>query len=59
VQLEITPKHEICRIVIEQADGAVTEFRFTGQVEDAALSDERFRFSAPAGVEVITGDLGQ
>ena len=59
VLLEITPKREISRIVIEQADGAVTEFRFTGQVEDAALSDERFRFSAPAGVEVITGDLGQ
>ena len=59
VLLEITPKREISRIVIEEADGAVTEFRFSAQVEDASLSDERFHFSPPPGVEVITGDLGQ
>ena len=33
--------------------------RVQSEIKDAALSDERFRFSAPAGVEVITGDLGQ
>src|SRR6201987_4840458 len=59
VVLEITPNQEIHRLVIEQADGGVTEFRFSGQVEDAPLGDEHFRFSPPAGVEVITGDLGQ
>jgi outer membrane lipoprotein carrier protein len=59
VLLEITPDSTIARIVIEEEDGSVTEYRFSAQQEDVAIADQRFRFSPPRGVEVIEGDLGQ
>lgn len=59
VLLEITPDSQIVRIVIEEPDGAVTEYRFQGQQEDVAIADASFHFVLPAGVEVIEGDLGQ
>ncbi len=59
VLLEITPEHWIGRILIEEVDGSVTEYRFSGQKEDAAVADSRFQFVTPAGVEVIDGDWGQ
>jgi outer membrane lipoprotein carrier protein len=59
VLLEITPEHWIGRILIEEVDGSVTEYRFTNQKEDVAVSDQRFRFTVPSGVEVIDGELGQ
>ena len=58
VVLEITPEDRIARIVIEEADGSVTEFRFSQQQENSQVSDERFRFVPPAGVEVIAGEVG-
>lgn len=59
VQLEITPSNQIARIVIEEGDGATTEYRFSGQKENAEISDDRFRFTPPPGVEVISGEFGQ
>jgi outer membrane lipoprotein carrier protein len=59
VVLEITPEHWIRRIVIEEVDGSVTEYRFSNERADAAIPDERFRFQAPPGAEVIQGELGQ
>ena len=59
VLLEITPEHLIGRILIEEVDGSVTEYRFSGQKEDVAVADSRFQFAAPGGVEVIDGDWGQ
>jgi outer membrane lipoprotein carrier protein len=59
VLLEITPEHWISRILIEEVDGSVTEYRFNSQKEDVAVADQRFQFAAPAGVEVIDGDWGQ
>jgi outer membrane lipoprotein carrier protein len=59
VLLEITPEHWIGRILIEEVDGSITEYRFTSQKEDVAVSDQRFRFAVPSGVEVIDGELGQ
>jgi outer membrane lipoprotein carrier protein len=53
VLLEITPQHEIVRMVIEEVDGAVTDYRFTAQKEDVPISDERFRFHPPAGTETV------
>jgi outer membrane lipoprotein carrier protein len=58
VLLEITPEHWISRIVIEEVDGSVTEYRFNGQRENAPVSDQRFHFVVPDGVEVIEGELG-
>ena len=59
VLLEITPDHQIARIVLEEADGSVTEYRFTDQKEDVAIADQQFRFNPPPGVEVIEGNFGQ
>jgi outer membrane lipoprotein carrier protein len=58
VWLEITPQHRIRRVVIEEVDGAVTEFRFREPQENVSITDERFRFRPPPGVETIeTEDL--
>ncbi len=53
VLLEIATDHQINRIVIEEADGSTTEFRFQNQKENVQLTDQRFRFAAPPGVETI------
>ena len=59
VLLEITPEHWIGRMVIEEADGSVTEYRFSNQKENEPVTDQRFVFAVPDGVEVIDGELGQ
>ena len=53
--LEITPDGFIARIVIEELDGSVTEFRFHQQKENVKLEDEQFRFVPPPGVEIVAG----
>lgn len=58
VLLEITPQNQIARIVLTEADGAATEFRFSNTIENREVADERFRFVPPAGVEAIEGQLG-
>jgi outer membrane lipoprotein carrier protein len=58
VQLEITPSDQIVRIVLMEADGATTEFRFAGWKENLDLSDSRFQFTPPPGVETVEGELG-
>jgi outer membrane lipoprotein carrier protein len=57
VVMEVTPGNRIVRIEIEEVDGAVTEYRFTGQKEDVAVGDGRFEFKPPAGVEVVEGGV--
>lgn len=59
VLLEITSDNQIARIVLEEVDGAVTEYRFSRQRENVAVADERFRFSPPPGVETIEAEVGQ
>ncbi len=58
IQLEIGPEHQIVRIVIEEPDGSATEYRFSDQKEDVAVSDARFEFRPPAGTETVEGGLG-
>jgi outer membrane lipoprotein carrier protein len=58
VQLEITPSNQIVRIILLEADGATTEFRFAGWKENSELSDSRFQFTPPPGVETVEGELG-
>ena len=58
VQLEITPTSQIVRIVLLEADGATTEFRFANWKENLELSDSRFQFTPPPGVETVEGQLG-
>lgn len=59
VLLEVTPEGRIVRIQIQQVDGSVTEYRFSQPKEDVEVADQRFRFTLPAGVEVVDGDFGQ
>ena len=58
VILEITPDHRIARIQFEEADDSVTEYRFSQQEENGAMADQRFKFAAPPGVEVIEEGFG-
>jgi outer membrane lipoprotein carrier protein len=53
IMVEVTPDHQIARIVIQDVDGSATEYRFTGQKEDVTVPDGRFRFSPPAGTETV------
>lgn len=53
--VEVTPDGWITRIVVEEMDGSVTEFRFLQQKENVQLKDDRFRFTPPPGVEVVQG----
>jgi outer membrane lipoprotein carrier protein len=57
VQLEINPSHQIVRILMTEVDGATTEFRFAGLKENLSLSDRRFEFTPPSGVETVEGQL--
>ena len=59
ISLEVTPERRIVRIVIQGVDGASTEYRFTDQKEDVAVTDSQFAFKPPAGTEVVEGELGQ
>ena len=55
IVLEVTPDHQIARIVIEEVDGAATEYRFGDVKEDVAVANGRFEFQAPAGTETVEG----
>jgi outer membrane lipoprotein carrier protein len=55
ILLEITPLHRIMRIVIEEVDGAATEYRFGEMKEDVAIADGRFQFKPPEGTETVEG----
>ena len=59
VLLEITPEHWISRILVQEVDGSVTEYRFSSYREDVAVPDQRFQFAVPDGVEVVEGAWGQ
>jgi outer membrane lipoprotein carrier protein len=54
--LEVTPDGLITRIVVEELDGSVTEFRFLQQRENVQVADQRFQFRPPPGVEVVQGN---
>ena len=56
VLLEVTPEGEIARMVVNEMDGATTEYSFSNQRANLPVADQRFRFSPPAGVEVIEAE---
>jgi outer membrane lipoprotein-sorting protein len=46
--------------VIQEVDGASTDFRFTNVEENVPVQENLFHFSAPPGVEVIEDNqIGQ
>jgi len=58
ILLEVTPEHRIVRIVIDEVDGAQTEYQFTDQRENEPIPEGKFHFSPPAGTETVEGNLG-
>jgi outer membrane lipoprotein carrier protein len=53
VVLEVSPAHQIHRIVIHGVDGTITDFRFSQMEENVAVQDSLFRFVPPPGVETF------
>jgi outer membrane lipoprotein carrier protein len=53
VLFEINPQSQIERLTIEEVDGTVTEFTFTGVEETPRVSDDWFKFKRPENVELI------
>jgi outer membrane lipoprotein carrier protein len=53
VIIEVSPDSHISRISIYSLDGSVTEFRFEGERDNVPISNERFQFQPPPGVEVL------
>jgi outer membrane lipoprotein carrier protein len=58
IVLEVSPEHQIARIIIQEVDGSATEYRFSEQKEDVVIGDGRFEFLPPAGTETVEGGLG-
>jgi outer membrane lipoprotein carrier protein len=53
VVLEISPGHEIRRILIHGVDDTTTDFRFSQIEENVPVQDSLFRFTPPPGVETL------
>lgn len=53
VVLEISPAHQIHRIVIHGVDSTITDFRFSQIEENVPVQDNLFRFTPPPGVDTI------
>lgn len=53
VVLEVSPSHQIHRIVIHGVDGTITDFRFSQIEENVPVQDSLFRFTPPPGVDTI------
>jgi outer membrane lipoprotein carrier protein len=53
VVMEISPEHQIRRILIHGTDSTTTDFRFSQIEEDIPVQDSLFRFVPPPGVPVF------
>jgi outer membrane lipoprotein carrier protein len=53
VVLEISPAHEIHRILIHGVDDTVTDFRFSQLEPNVPVQDSLFRFTPPPGVATL------
>ncbi len=53
--LNVTAEGRITRIVLEEIDGAKTEFDFEGSEENVPVPEGEFRYTPPAGVAVVEG----
>ena len=51
--LTVTAEGAITAIEMEEVDGALTRFTFTGEQPNAAIPAETFRFTPPPGVPIV------
>jgi outer membrane lipoprotein carrier protein len=58
ILVEVTAEHQIARIVIDEVDGSATEYRFSEQKENVAITEGKFEFRPPAGTETVEGEGG-
>jgi outer membrane lipoprotein carrier protein len=55
IKLAVTASGAITAIDIEENDGALTRFTFTGEQPNAPAPESAFRFTPPPGVPVVDG----
>jgi outer membrane lipoprotein carrier protein len=53
VSLTVTAQASIVAIEIEEPDGALTRFTFTGEQPNVAIPEDTFHFTPPPGVPVV------
>ena len=53
--LDVNSAGAIERMRLEEVDGAVTEFEFSGMQENVPIKNDDFVFTPPAGVTVVDG----
>ena len=53
--LTVTAEGIITGIEIQETDGAVTRFAFTGEQPNVAIAPSTFRFTPPPGIPVVIG----
>ena len=53
--LEVSPTGLITAMRLEEVDGAITEFTFTGIEENVPTKPTDFTFTPPAGVTIVNG----
>ena len=53
LSLTVTPDGLITQMRLEELDGAVTQFDFTGQQENAPTNPADFTFTPPPGVSIV------
>ena len=53
LDLTVTPAGAITAIEIEETDGALTHFTFAGELPNAPVPPDTFRFSPPKGLPVV------
>jgi outer membrane lipoprotein carrier protein len=53
LSITATADGTIVGIEVEETDDAITRFAFSGEVPDAAISPNEFRFTPPPGVPVV------
>jgi outer membrane lipoprotein carrier protein len=51
--LTVTPEGAITAIEVEEIDGALTRFTFTGEQPNALIPADAFQFAAPTGVPIV------
>jgi outer membrane lipoprotein carrier protein len=56
VVFDVAPDGSFRRIVVHQLDGSSTEFTFRDQKDNSPVTDGRFKFSPPPGVETVDAD---
>jgi outer membrane lipoprotein carrier protein len=53
LSLTVTAEGAITGIEVEETDGALTRFTFSGETDNAPVPPEAFRFTPPAGIPVV------